>query len=127
MQPRNAERFPKVTAHEHAFLDAEVRADSQPPRLSIPERECLLDDFQLPPDYHALVAAATAWVSPLRVGPVARDVRSASAMISAIRRHLDALAAILDSLENDRQRYRSHERVATQVARVRALRAGGAR
>ena len=69
MQPRNAERFPKVTAHEHAFLDAEVRADSQPPRLSIPERECLLDDFQLPPDYDALVAAATAWVSPPARGP----------------------------------------------------------
>ena len=105
MQPvRTADRFPVLTQAEHDFLDAEVRD------------KCLLDDFELPADYDALVKAASAWA------PTPRDTRTASAMVAAIRRHLDALAAILDTLENDRCRFRSHERVAMQEARVRALR-----
>ena len=103
MQPTN--RFPTISAAEHDYLDAELRDES------------LLDDFELPPDYEQVVDAATAWV------PVARDVRTASAQIAAIRAHLDALAAILDTLEDDQNRHRSHERVAVQTARVRALRA----
>ena len=83
--------FPVISAAEHDFLNAEVR------------EACLLDDFELPADYDALVKAASAWA------PTPAATRTATAMVAAIRRHLDALAAILDSLENDRCRYRSHE------------------
>jgi hypothetical protein len=123
----NADRFslPRITDKERAFLDREARREARRNAVRADFRTMVqsarIDDYELPADYEQVVTAAEAWV------PATRDTRAAGAMIAAIRRHLDALAAILDSLENDRCRHRSHERVAEQTARVRALRSGRTR
>ena len=97
MPPLNADRFriPRITVAERRFLDAEEAAT----QCALTSARCgraprMTDDFELPPDYAPLVDAATAWV-PVTRGPGPRngagsgETRTAGAMISAMRRHLE--------------------------------------